>query len=90
MTKIFILSASTGCSCCSYENFERGPYTEETKYIAEADIAEWRKGNGNPLASQYARYGRYSLDEHQAEEISGGRFIIGDKVWGPEIEDKPS
>lgn len=54
---IYIIEARTGCSCCSDENFEQGPYlTEaEAKEIADA----WRAGKGNPLASQYSKFGNY-------------------------------
>jgi hypothetical protein len=86
MIKSFLIAARTGCTCCSSENFCQGPYTDKSR--AEAIIAEWQKGNGNPLSSQYSRFGNYSIEEHDAEEISGGRFIINDKVWGPEIERK--
>jgi hypothetical protein len=86
MRKIYTIDASTGCTCCSGENFEEGPYTDPDQ--PQAIIDRWRRGDDNPLASQYARYGRYSLREYTAEELPGGRFIIGDRVWGPEIERK--
>jgi len=84
--KIYLINARTGCSCCASENFTQGPYTDEAE--VKEIVANWRKGIGNPLASQYSRYGNYSIEEHDAEVISGGRFIIGDDVWGPEIEQK--
>lgn len=83
---IFLIDASTGCTCCRNENFTQGPYTDKAE--AQAIIDRWSKGDCNPLGSQYAEYGRYTLEEHQAEVISGGRFIINDRVWGPDIEDK--
>ncbi len=86
--KAYFIEARTGCSCCRSENFERGPYKETDKSMAEETIAQWSKGEGNPLASQYAKYGRYTLREYEAEEISGGRLIIGNAVWGPGIEER--
>ena len=86
--KLFFIEASTGCTCCADENFRRGPYTEANKDEALATIARWSKGDCNPLASQYSRFGHYSLIETEGEEIPGGRFIVDERVWGPEIEDK--
>lgn len=86
MAKVYLIEARTGCTCCSDENFMEGPYIDKAK--ADAIVADWNQGKGNPLASQYARYGRNSVREEEAEELSGGRFIIGDTVWGPDIERK--
>lgn len=85
--KIYLIAASTGCTCYADENFEQGPYTNKEE--AQDVVSKWSVGENNPLASQYAKYGRYSVIEYEAEDISGGRFVIGDTVWGPEVEQKP-
>lgn len=72
--QVWYIECCTGCSCCSYENFDQGFYDnpEEPKAIIE----KWSKGDGNPLASQYARYGRYHLVEAEAEILPDGRWIV--------------
>lgn len=84
--KIYLIAARTGCTCCSDQNFHQGPYVDKNE--AQTQIDAWSRGENNPLASQYAKYGSYKLEECEAEEISGGRYIIDDRVWGPGIEDK--
>lgn len=84
---VWYIAASTGCTCCSYENFDQGFYfdEEEPKKIIE----EWKKGNGNPLASQFSKYGRYSLHKEEAEILPDGRMIIGDGVFnGDQVGDQ--
>ena len=78
--KVWYIYCATGCSCCSYENFSMGFYTnkEETEKI----INQYRQGIGNPLGSQYAEYGRYSLIETEAELLPDGRVIEDDIVYG--------
>ena len=80
--KVWWIEATTGCSCCAYQNFNQGFYfnKEEPQTI----IDKWSKGINNPLASQYAKYGRYYLGEEEAEVLPDGRIIVGDKVFGPE------
>lgn len=73
------ISCSTGCTCCSDENFYQGFY--DTREEAQGIIDEYYKGNGNPLASQYAKYGRYSIYEIHYEELPDGRIIVHDKVF---------
>jgi len=77
--KLYSIDCSTGCSCCSSENFRQGFYTDKAE--PEKLIAEWQQGNGNPLASQYARRGIYKLEEHDAEQLPDGRIIIGSRIY---------
>lgn len=82
---IWTLYCSTGCSCCSDENFECGPFL--TKEAAEAKAKEFKELKR--LCSQYSSTGNYHVSKwDDAEPISGGRFILGDTVWGPEYEEK--
>ena len=80
--KVWWIEAMTGCSCCSYQNFNQGFYFNKEE--PQAIIDKWSKGIDNPLASQYAKYGRYYLGEEEAEILPDGRIIAGDKVFGPE------
>ena len=80
--KVWWIEATTGCSCCSYQNFNQGFYFNKEE--PQAIIDKWSKGIDNPLASQYARYGRYYLGEEEAEILPDGRIIVGDKILGPE------
>lgn len=79
MDKVYLIHCGTGCTCCNNENHYRGPY--KTKEEAKKRIHYFYYGNWYPLASQYARRGRYSVKECYYEEISGNRVIIGDKVY---------
>lgn len=78
--KIYLIDASTGCTCCAYDNHIRGPY--RTKEDAKRRIDYYHNSPRDtgywPLASQYARRGRYSVDEYEVEPIDGDRFIIDD------------
>ena len=79
---VWWIEAITGCSCCANENFDQGFYfNEETP---KAIIERWRKGDGNPLASQYAKYGRYYLHSAEAEILPDGRIIVENTVFGPD------
>lgn len=80
--KVWWIEATTGCSCCAYQNFNRGFYFNKEE--PQAIIDKWSKGINNPLTSQYAEYGRYYLREGEAEVLPDGRIIMGDKVFGPE------
>lgn len=76
---VWYIVCETGCSCCSYENFNQGFYKteDEPKQI----IQKWLRGEENPLASQYAKYGRYTLIKTEAEILPDGRMIVEDKVY---------
>ena len=76
------ISCSTGCTCCADQNFDYGFYFN--KADAEAQAEKWRNGIDNPLASQYAKYGRYSVWEAEAEMLPDGRAIIDGSVFDPE------
>jgi len=69
----YVISCRTGCSCCSSENHDRGPF--KMKETADKKIEEYR--DGPLLASQYARRGRYSVREVEIETLPDGRIIVG-------------
>lgn len=79
--KVILIDASTGCSCCSYENHYRGPYKSiedaerRIKYYRSPDSKYW------PLASQYARRGVYRIETHTIEMLPDGRIIWLDRVY---------
>lgn len=76
-TKAYMVYCSTGCSCCSYDNHWRGPYTARS--IAEEKVVSFQ---AIPLvASQYARRGNYHIKEHNAEVLPDGRIIIEDRLF---------
>lgn len=78
-TVLHFINASTGCTCCSNENFTQGPYLN--KEDAESQIKKWLDGTEPaPLASRYASRGRYSVSSYNAERITNNRFIIFDSV----------
>lgn len=79
---VYWIAASTGCSCCSYENFDYGFFFDKEE--PQAIIDRWSKGDRNPLASQYAKYGRYSLMEGEAEILPDGRMIVEGSVFDPQ------
>jgi len=69
----------TGCNCCRDKNFDRGFYKskEEAMKVKE----EYSNGIGNPLSSQYAKFGLYFINECEAEVLPDGRIIIEDRVF---------
>lgn len=71
--KAYTVYASTGCTCCNYENHYRGPWRTRE----EAEAAAARYPEERLLASQYAPQGRYSVEEHGAEILPDGRIILG-------------
>lgn len=77
--KLWYIACSTGCSCCANENFDWGFYDNPEE--PRETIDRWSRGNGNPLASQYAKYGRYHLIEAEAELLPDGRIIIDNTVF---------
>lgn len=79
MDKIYLIYCSTGCSCCCDENHYRGPY--KSKEDAEKRISYFYSKDSKfwPLASQYARCGRYSIEEHSYEKLPDGRVIINEE-----------
>jgi hypothetical protein len=77
--KVWYISCSTGCSCCADQNFDEGFYDNPDE--PQALIDQWLAGKGNPLASQYAKYGRYHLHETEAEILPDGRWIVEGTVF---------
>jgi hypothetical protein len=73
----WFIEASTGCSCCSNENFTCGPFW------SPADAEERKQSfiRTSRLASQYARNGIYNIEQKVVEKLSDGRCIVGDAVW---------
>lgn len=68
----FFLRVSTGCTCCSYENFIEGPYrTREAAQVSADDHKQ-----SKTLSSQYAENGNHSIFELDYE--IAGRWIIFD------------
>lgn len=81
MMDVWYISCSTGCTCCAYEDFDWGFYISEEEANNQAN--QWREGKDNPLASQYARYGRYRVVKAQAEVLPDGRLIVDRMVYDP-------
>jgi len=77
--KVYEIACSTCCSCCSDDNHYRGFYASKDE--ATARVARFYKGIDNPLCSQYAKYGHYSICEHDAELIDGERIIVEERVY---------
>lgn len=77
--KCYKIYCATGCSCCSYENHYRGLY--KTKEEAESRINRFKSGKDYPLASQYSKYGNYTIMEYEFESISNNRIIVADSVY---------
>lgn len=75
----WIIRCNTGCTCCAYENHVRGPYRSEED--ANNRVKFFRTGAWYPLGSQYARRGRYTIDNVTLETLPDGRVIIGDTVF---------
>jgi hypothetical protein len=77
---VWFVEASTGCSCCSDENFVAGPFIRRSD--AEACVAAYKRGRR--LASQYAANGVYRIrDAEKGELLPDGRIIVGDSVYQP-------
>lgn len=77
--KIYWIYCSTGCSCCADQNFDYGFYLNREE--AEAQAEAWRNGINNPLCSQYAKYGRYRVNEGEAEILPDGRWIVEEQIF---------
>jgi len=77
LNRIYVIECRTGCSCCAYENHFRGLYLSREE--AQARIDRFRKGIDTPVGSQYSKYGQYTIEEKDCEEISGDRIIVGGK-----------
>ena len=76
--KAFIINCRTGCTCCSYENFSEGFF--KTQEDAERRIKRYLSGKDYPLASQFAKYGTYNVEEVILEDLKDGRFIVDNRI----------
>ena len=74
--KGYLVACSTGCTCCSNENHTRGPFS--SREIAEGACAKYLEVG--VLGSQYARKGRYQVEEYDAELLPDGRVIVANVV----------
>lgn len=81
----FMIHCTTGCSCCSSENHYCGPFS--SRDVAEKASASFH--DGKKLASQYARNGRYSIEEHPAEVLPDGRVIIDCRIFKGWADESP-
>lgn len=70
--KVYTIYASTGCSCCSYDNHDRGAYVD--KSAAERRASKFR--SISLLISQYSKTGNYQISEHNAELLPDNRVIL--------------
>ncbi|XZH79216.1 hypothetical protein ACSW8S_15175 (plasmid) [Clostridium perfringens] len=77
--EVWYICCSTGCTCCSYEDFDQGFYSSEEE--AKGIVEKYLKGDGNPLGSQYAKYGKYYVEKAQAELLGDGRMIVNGSVY---------
>ena len=73
----YIIHGSTGCSCCSNDNFIEGLYEDQDSAIDS--VISHRKNH--TVCSQYSDTGIYTIREIQYEEISDGRIIIEGYVF---------
>lgn len=85
---IYLIECRSGCSCCSDQNHYRGPYKTKEEAEKRIEYFSCENAHNNPVASQYARKGRYYISKYEAEEIGGNRVIVSDKVfdWNGFIE----
>jgi len=76
---VWVMFCKTGCTCCSDENFAQGFFNSAEE--AQALMDEYLQGIGNPLTSQFSKYGRYSIAKYEAEILPDGRMIVGDRIY---------
>lgn len=77
--EVWVIECRTGCTCCSDENFTQGPYLTEDQAVEVKQ--RYEQGKGNPLASQYAKYGRYAIEKWEIEVLPDGRWIYGGNIF---------
>lgn len=77
--EIWVIECSTGCTCCTNENFTEGPYLTEEDAIAVK--TRYESGHGNPLASQCTKYGVYEIEKWEIEVLPDGRWIHDHNVF---------
>lgn len=73
---LFVIYCATGCTCCNDENHYRGPYKTREDAQRRIDFFLSPKSDFWPLASQYAKRGRYNIEERNYELLPDGRLII--------------
>ncbi len=78
---IWLIECGTGCTCCNYENHIRGPYDSEETAQRRIDYYNSKGSKFWPLASQYARRGRYDIEKCEAEILDDDRYIVDDQVY---------
>lgn len=77
----YLIHGSTGCTCCSSENFIEGIKTNSDDAMNTAISHKERK----TVCSQYSETGIYSIIEIQYEKLLDGRIIIGDRIFDDEF-----
>lgn len=77
--KLWYIECSTGCTCCSDENFYQGFF--KTKEEADSIAKIWGTEGNNPLGSKYARYGIYKVRQTEAEVLPDGRILALGQVF---------
>jgi len=74
----YLIHGSTGCTCCSYENFIEGIF----KTIEEAQERKKYHTEHCTVASQYSRTGRYTIYKVKCKKYSNNsRIIVGHETF---------
>jgi hypothetical protein len=82
----FTVYCSTGCTCCSGENHDRGPFSN--REVVNTKIAAYR---AMPLlASQFSATGHYEVSETTAEKLPDGRIIVDGRVFASFKDAEPA
>lgn len=83
----YIVKVSTGCTCCSNENFMDGPYRRKDSAEARGTFHKIHR----TLSSQYAEDGHQNVIEIPYE-IAGDWIILDERyaTKGPFLDDAPN
>lgn len=65
--KLYKIYCATGCTCCSSDNHYRGYFKSQEDAERRIVFFKLPEANNNPVASQYARKGRYEISGIEAE-----------------------
>lgn len=84
---VWVIVCRTGCTCCASDNFTEGPYLTEAE--AQKVKADYSAGKGNPLASQYAKHGVYSIEKWNIEVLKDGRWIYEHNIFSSGFHVRP-
>lgn len=77
----YLIYGSTGCTCCSYENFIEGIF----KTVEEAQERKKYHIEHCTVASQYSRTGRYTIYKVKCKKYSNdSRIIVEDEYFDSE------